>query len=1053
MIPLSFAQRRLWFLSRLAPNPAYNVPFAVRLRGQLSVEALHRALIDVMDRHEALRTVFLEVDGTPYQQITSTDEAPLVWQQVTCGLDDLDGAIEDAARYVFDLGVELPLRATLFTVADDHHVLLLVMHHIVSDGWSMSPLLRDLSRAYAARRDGVAPAWTPLPVQYADYTLWQRELLGDESDPDSLAARQLAYWVKELDALPEELPLPTDRPRPAQPSHHGDTVHWQLDVATHRALLDLADGEQATLFMLLQTAFAVTMTRLGAGHDIVVGSPVAGRTDEALEDLVGFFVNTLVLRTDTSGNPTLRELVARVRRTDLAGFAHQDLPFEQIVEALRPTRSLARHPLFQVMLVLQNNYEARLSLLDLKVTSSVARTRTAKFDLTAAFAEIHSAGELCGIRAVFEYATDLFDRSTVERMAAYMGRVVQAMVRAPDSRVGSVDVLSADERVLVLRHWNNTAVAVGDEWCVHEVVQRQAEAVPDAVALVFGDRRVTYRQLDRAANGLARVLVGRGVGAGELVGVYLDRGVELVVALLAVLKAGAAYTLLDTGHPVQRLGELLEQAGVRTVLSRSVETDRAGWQPERWVDVCAVDEAGGDAPVVRVCPLDAACVMFTSGSTGRPKGVITTHRAIVGSMLGQSFACFGPGEVVLQCSPVPWDAFALELFGALFFGGTCVLQPGQIPDPAVMARLIAEHGVGTVYVSASLLNVLIDDYPQIFGGLRQVMTGGEPASTSHLRRLLHEYPHLRVINGYSPVEVTIFTVTHTVTRQDTEAATVPVGRPLCNKRVYVLDEYLNPVPVGVAGELYMAGVGLARGYLHQPGLTATRFVADPFEAGQRMYRTGDLVRWLPDGTLEFRGRVDDQIKIRGFRVEPAEVEATLARHREVGRVAVIAREDQPGDKRLVAYLVPANGADLDHARIQQWIATKLPDYLVPTAFVTLQRLPRTPNGKLDRAALPAPQLATDPAGRTPRTPREEILCTLYSDVLGVPNINIDHDFFTLGGHSLLAIRLISRIRNAFNVELSIQTVFTARTVSALAPHLDTAEQARPTLRPRSRAAQ
>jgi amino acid adenylation domain-containing protein len=1051
MIPLSFAQQRLWFLSRLEHSPAYNVPIAVNLRGRIDRDALRAALADVVERHEALRTVFPERDGEPYQEVV--DNVRPVWTEVDCVPAEVDALISEASRYVFDVTSELPIRCTLIRSAPNEHVLLVVMHHIVSDGWSMSPLLRDIAQAYEARVAGTTPAWEPLPVQYADYTVWQRELLGEASEAESLAGRQLAYWAKALEAVPEEVTIAPDRPRPARPSYRGEVLPLEFDVDTHAALLELAQREQVTLFMILQAALSGVMSRLGAGHDIVFGSPVAGRVDDALEDLVGFFVNTLVLRTNTSGDPTFRDLLGRVRETDLAAYAHQDLPFERIVEALNPARSLARHPLFQVMLVLQNNDEASLALPELEVTSRLADTGTAKFDMTVAFSEIRNPlGEIAGITGAFEYATDLYDRRTMELVARSMDLVVRAMVADPGARLSEVDIVPAAERALLVDEWSGAGVPVTGEATAHEVFAAQAAATPGVVALIDGAAQVTYAELDARANRLARYLAGCGVARGDLLGIYLTRGIDLVVAVLATLKAGAAYTLLDTKYPVERLASIVDGAGIGMVLSRPSEME--GWTaPGRvtWLDVAdaAVAAQSPTQPAIAVSPADAMCVMFTSGSTGRPKGVVASHRSLVATFVGQEYVTFGPGEVVLQCSPVSWDAFALELFSALFFGGTCVLQPGQTPEPAVIAELIDRHRVTTMHVSASLLNFLVDEYPHAFTGVRQVMTGGEAASVAHLTKLLELQPDLRLVNGYSPVESMIFTVFHPVSRQDCDRGSIPVGNPLRGKQVYVLDERLNVVPVGVVGELYMAGVGLANGYLGQPGVTASRFVANPLGDG-RMYRTGDLVRWRADGVLEFCGRVDDQVKIRGFRVEPGEVETVIGRHDTVKQVAVVVREDTPGDRRLVAYVVGVPGRALDLTALRESVAVALPDYMVPGAFVALDALPITPNGKLDRKALPAPAITASATSRRPRDERESKLCELYTEILGVPGVGIDDDFFTLGGHSLLVTRLISKVRKAFGVELTIQMVFSARTVANLVEQFDSAGKARPALKARAR---
>ncbi|MFI9387411.1 non-ribosomal peptide synthase/polyketide synthase [Kutzneria sp. NPDC052558] len=1031
LVPPSYAQQRLLFLDSVEDSPAYNVPIALRLRGTVDPAALAAALTDVVGRHEALRTVFPEHDGVRHQHVLPPQPIAVDTGEVTEA--ELPARLTALARAGFDLAGELPLRATLLTLGTDEHVFALVLHHIAGDGWSMGPLLRDLSDAYSARLAGQAPDWSPLPVQYADYALWQRDLLGTTDQPTELCATQLDYWRTALDDSPEQLPLPTDRPRPAVASHGGDTVPLALDADLHTRLLALARAHGVTLFMVLQAGFAAVLARSGAGTDIPIGTPVAGRSDDALDDLVGFFVNTLVLRTDVSGAPTFTDLLERVRETDLAAFAHQDVPFEQLVEAINPARSLARHPLFQVMLVLQNNARADLRFAGFDAAVEPMGTDAAKFDLTLGLCEeVDEQGAPAGITGALEFATDLFDPNTAAALVDRLGRLLTAVAESPETPVGAVDLLDPELRQRMLVEWNDTTVHIGPEVCTHEVFQAQVARTPEALALVFESERITYAELNAAANRLAHHLLAEGVDPGELVGVHLDRGVELVVAVLAVLKAGGGYAMLDTAFPADRIAALVAETGARIVIDKAY--------------LAAADLSGRPVtdPAPTAVPGDIACVMFTSGSTGRPKGVLAPHRALVGTFLGQSFADFGPGEVVLQCAPVSWDAFALELFGALLFGGTAVLQPGQSPEPAVIARLIAEHSITTVHVSASLLNFLLDEYPGVFVGVRQVMTGGEAASVSHIAQALKRYPGIRLVNGYSPVENMIFTLCHTMVVADTERTAIPVGRPIANKRVYVLDDTLRPVPPGVAGELYMAGVGMADGYLHQSGLTATRFVANPYgEPGERMYRTGDLVRWSADGVLDFLGRVDHQVKIRGFRVEPGDVETVIGRLPGVAQVAVLVREDRPGDKRLVAYV--AGTPAPDPARLRAQVADQLPDYLVPSAFVPVDALPRTANGKLDRRALPAPDLTTSPAGRAPRTAAEEILCGLFAEVLGLPEVGVDDGFFDLGGHSLLAAKLISRVRAVLGAELGIRDIFAEPTVAGLVGRLG--GRARPALRP------
>ncbi|GLZ37988.1 non-ribosomal peptide synthetase [Actinokineospora sp. NBRC 105648] len=1040
-LPLSYAQQRLWFAAAVGgAGAAYNIPLTLRLTGPVDPDALALAFADVIGRHEPLRTIFPAVEGVPHQRILDRPTTGLTVAEVA--ESRVAELVAEYARHEFDLATEAPLRFGLYRTGPDRHVLLLVLHHIACDGSSLAPLTRDLGAAYAARLGGNSPQWSDLPVQYADYTLWQRGLLED----GSLTA-QTEFWTRALADLPVELDLPDTRPRPAVPSHTGGVVTAAIDADLHRDLAVLARAEHATVFMVLQSALAALYTALGAGTDIPIGSPVAARGDESLDDLVGFFVNTLVLRANTAGDPTFAELLRRVRDTDLAAFAHQDVPFERLVEVLNPDRSSARHPLFQTMLTLQSTGGVAPDLPGLVVETDFGGMGGAKFDLTVAATERHSDDGLpAGISLAVEYGDDRFARPGVRTLLDRFLRLLAAGVARPGAPLSALDVLSGTERDLVVRAWNDTAVEVPDT-TVTGRFEQQAAATPDAVAIVSGTDELTYGGLDARAARLARHLVDLGVGPDAVVGVYLERGVDLIVALLAVLKAGGAYTLLDLEHPVERLRSVLRGVGAGVVLTRAGLGERLADPGTRLVDVLSTVDTEGDAPSVPVDPAGLACVMFTSGSTGTPKGVMTPHRALVSTLVNQDFIDFGPGEVFLQCSPVPWDAFALELFGALFHGRTCVLLPGERTDPAAVRDLLRDKGITTAYLSSSLFNFLLDEYPGVYAGLHQVMTGGESLSVAHVARARAEYPRLRIVNGYSPLENTIFTVCHTVRPEDITATTIPVGKPIANKSTFVLDEHLRPVAPGVAGELYMAGRGLARGYAAQPALTAGRFVACPFGApGERMYRTGDLVRWTAAGLLEFLGRVDDQVKIRGFRVEPAEVEHVIGGLAGVAKVAVIVRQDTPGEKRLVAYLVP-DGA-LDVAAVRATVADRLPDYLVPTAFVVLDALPLTPNGKLDRKALPEP-VRVDTGGRAPETPQEKVLCGLFAEVLGLPSVSLDGHFFHLGGHSLLATRLVSRVRTELGVELGIREVFGNPTVAGLVPLLGGLRKARPALRRRT----
>ncbi|MFK0173923.1 amino acid adenylation domain-containing protein [Streptomyces sp. NPDC090306] len=1065
--PLSYAQSRLWFLDRAREaGAAYNVPVALRMTGDLDTDALRAALDDVVARHEVLRTTFAEHDGTPWQRVRPAAEAHLAFETARTTPDGADDLLTAFAGRVFDLAGELPVRALLVSTdplpapdaGEQCHVLLLVMHHIVADGWSMRPLLDDLSRAYADRAAGRTPDPRPLPVSYADYALWQaEELSGTALD------EQIDYWSKALDGMPDCLALPADGTRQGHGTPAGGTVDLRLPAPVHQALLAIARETGATLFMVLQAAFAGLLTRLGAGSDIPLGTPVAGRPVEALDDVVGFFVNTLVLRTDTGGDPTFRDLVARVRRTDLDAYDHADLPFERLVEALNPPRRGDRQPLFQTMLVLQNNAEATVELPGLRTDVETVTPGAAKFDLTLGLVEEPSGG---GLGGTLEYRADLFSAEAARGITERFERLLTAVAADPGTRLGAIDLLGADERrglVGTTPHPRREDLETG----LFDLVARQADRRPEAVAVVGGTERLTYRALTDRALRTAGELRDLGVRPGDVVGVLADRDTDAVVAVLAALAAGAGCTMLDPRLPDRRLAELVDQAAVRVVQTRTAQAGRlsdVAARPLVLDDPHTVRRTAArpaTAPDTHVTGDDLAFVVFTSGSTGRPKGVAATHRAVAATLLGQTFADLGEDSVWLQCAPVPWDAFLLELFGPLLNGGTCVLQPGPVPDPALMAGLIAEHGVDTLHVSASLLNVITDDYPDVFvtadgpTSVRQVMTGGEAASPTHLARLLALRPDLRLVNGYSPVENMIFALTHDVTPGDCDRP-VPVGRPLAGKTCFLLDDHLEPLPPGAVGELYMSGPGLAHCYLGQGAATAERFVACPWGApGERMYRTGDLGRLRPDGTVEFHGRADTQIKIRGFRVEPAEVQAALNRHDGVRDSAVLALT-RDGDRRLVAHV--AGGPGLDPARLRDHVARELPDHLRPSEYVFLDRLPVNANGKLDRAALAAlpPQpVETSPRRpvRAPRTAAEQTVAALFSDVLGRPgDVGVDEDFFALGGHSLLAIKLISRIRATLGAEITVAALFADPTVAGVARALRTGDRGRPPLRPADRPA-
>ncbi|WP_436498518.1 amino acid adenylation domain-containing protein [Actinokineospora sp. HUAS TT18] len=1047
MIPLSFAQHRLWFLNRLeGPSATYNISGALRLRGPLDHAALAAAFGDVVVRHEALRTVFGEVDGEPYQRVLPEADSRPDFSVVPCAPADVAASVLAAAGHVFDLAAPTPpIRATVFAVGPDEHVLLLTVHHIAADGWSIAPLLRDLGVAFGARRGGAVPDWEPLPVQYVDYTLWQRELLGDANDPHSLLSEQLSYWGKELAGLPECLTLPTDRPRPPASSYRGGNVSLMIEAETHARVVELAQAHGATVFMVLHAAVAALLCGLGAGTDIPIGSPIAGRTDEALDDLVGFFINTLVLRADASGDPTFQDLLARVRDTVLAAYANQDVPFERVVELIAPPRSSAYNPLFQVMLALQNNQRAANLLPGLDVEVEPVGVATAKVDLTFALAETYDRGRPDGIRCDIQFAVDLFDRPTVETIARRLARLLDTVTANPGIAISQVDLMSAEERHRVLTEWNPAAVEPATGTMPGWLAERAA-TVPHSTAVVCGESSLTFGELAARVNRLARLLIARGVGAEDRVALLLPRSVDQVVALLAVLTAGAAYVPIDAGYPPERVRFVLDDADPVLLI-----TDSAPPWPGAVLAIDDLDLSGfAETPVTdadRRTPLrreHPAYVIYTSGSTGRPKGVVVCHQSVANLFAfhrAEFIEPLGgrPTRVGLTAS-MSFDASVDYLLLMLAGLELHVLDDDVRRDAAAVVGYARAHGLDVLGATPSYVEELLGQ-GLLTGQVRpsMLLIGGEPASAW----LWDQVRDVRAFNLYGPTECTVDTVGCRIAERDRPV----IGKPIRGTRAYVLDAALRVVPPGTAGELYLAGAPLARGYHGRTALTAERFVADPFgPAGSRMYRTGDLARWTADGVLEYLGRADDQVKVRGFRIEPGEIGAVLADHPAVARAAVIVREDKPGDRRLAAYLVPADGP-IDTAAVRAHLAATLPDYMVPAALIELDELPLTANGKLDRRALPAPGHT---AGRAPRTSREEILCGLFARTLGVDAVGVDDSFFAMGGHSLLATQLISRVRAAFGTELSVRALFQTPTVAGLAAVLDDGESARTAVRPEPR---
>ncbi|WP_425343124.1 amino acid adenylation domain-containing protein [Nocardia cyriacigeorgica] len=1102
-LPLSLAQRRMWFLNRFdqdaaVGSSAYNLPFALRLTGTLDVDALGAALADVVARHEVLRTVYPETPDGPVQVILPPGEGAPVLNVRSVDEADVPGAVYALASAPFDVTDEVPLRAVLLCVQDPSsqdrtaaegtaghgaavasnartYVLAVVVHHIAGDASSMAPLVRDVMIAYAARTAGMAPEWQPLPVQYADYALWQRAVLGAEDDTNSVAAQQIAFWREQLAGLPDVLDLPTDRPRPAVASMAGGKVPVAIDAETHAGLVALAREHNATLFMVVHTAFAVLLARLSASSDIAIGTPVAGRGERELDDLIGMFVNTVVFRTRVGGGATFTDLLAGQRDTDLRAFANADIPFERLVEVLNPPRSTAHHPLFQVGLSFQNVARAELELPGLAVSAVDADLDVSQFDLHLIIGDSYDeSGTPTGLGGFFTYATDLFDESTVRGFADRLARVLAAVVQHPDAVVGDIDLLDAAERERVVREWNATEHALDGAATLAAILDSAVAAAPDRVALVAdlpsvpassGSARsadpapadvatLTYRALDERVNRLARYLIAQGVGPETRVALALRRSIDLVVAMYAVTRAGGAYVPVDPDQPAERTGYILATAEPLCVLTNAEAGFDAVAAPVRTLDELALD-VFDPAPITdadRLAPLrpeHTAYVIFTSGSTGRPKGVAVPHRAIVNQLQWKTtqFGLTG-ADVVLLKTAATFDLSVWEFWSAAACAGRLVIAaPDGHRDPAYLAELMADQRVSTLHVVPSMLDALVT--AGLPGALRRVLAIGEALPAAPAQRVLREHPGVELFNLYGPTEAAVSITAHRVTRAD--QASVPIGGPEWNSRVYVLDARLRPVAPGVTGELYLAGAQLARAYIARPDLTAERFVANPFEPAARMYRTGDLAAWTRTGELEYRGRTDFQVKIRGFRIELGEVEAALLAVPGVAQAAVVARSDAHTGERLVAYLVPdsaqpadtmtgtrsrhhaevSSSTEVDVAAVKSALSAALPSYMVPSAFVVLEALPRTVNGKLDRKALPEPEFRPREF-RAPSTPTEEIVAGVFAEVLGAERVGADDDFFALGGNSLLATQVAARLGAALDARVPVRALFEASTVSGLA---------------------
>ena len=1034
-LPLSFNQQRLWFMEQLeGANFIYNIPMAWQITGPLDVDVLEKCVTEIVRRHEALRTIFPEENDTAAQHISAPQTVRLPVVDLRHLPDDeLTAEARRCAfeeiEILFNLAEGPLFRGKLLRLRDDLHIFVFIVHHIVFDVWSIGVFVQELSALYKAFSSEQASPLPELSIQYADFANWQNTWLAGD-----ILEQQLAYWEKKLSSSLPILELPTDYPRPPVYSFRGDVHSFILDDELVEAVKAFAQKEGVTLFILLLTVYKVLLYRYSGQTDIIVGAPIAGRTRPELAGLIGFFVNTMVLRNDLSGEPTFLELLGRVKRTALDAYAHQDVPFQVLVEKIHPDRSLSHPPLFQVSFILQNSQQGRLEIPGLEIVPFKGERNTSgvAFDLNLTMEETIS-----GLMGVLEYNKNLFDASTIERMAGHFQTLLAAIVANPNQPISQLPLLSDAERHQLLVEWNDTNAYYPDDKCFHQLVEEQVERTPDAVAAVFEQEQLTYRELNRRANQLAHYLRKLGVKREDLIGICIDRSLEMVVGILGILKSGGAYVPLDPVYPQDRLTFMLEDSQVPVLLTQK---HVASGLPAHKAHTICLDS---DWPLIAgentenpdshgLTPENLAYVIYTSGSTGRPKGTLIAHRGLcnVAYRQIQRFQ-LGVGDTVLQLASLSFDAAVFEFSVALASGARLCLgrRESLLPGPNLL-KVLQEYDVSFVlFPPSALANLPADPLP----ALRTLTVGGEACSADLVARWSEGRSFF---NLYGPTESTILGTTIECTDSSKKP---PIGRPIDNSDVYVLDSHLQPVPIGVPGELHIGGVSLARGYLNRPELTAEKFIPHPFrdEPGARLYKTGDLVCYLPDGNIEYLGRIDHQVKVRGFRIELGEIESVLASFPAVREAAVIVREDQPGNKRLVAYVVFEHV--LESSELRALLKETLPEYMIPSAFVALDALPLTSNNKVDRRALPAPERAQREDIVAPRNELEQILADIWTDVLKQGQVGIHDNFFELGGHSLLAVQLTTKIQQQFGKECHVASLFQSPTIAQFAHFLEQQE--------------
>lgn len=1040
-VPLSFAQQRLWFIDQLDPHSAaYIIPLAYRFNGHLDVAALEKTVSEIIRRHEVLRTTFKVVDGQPVQVINPAQPQTIPLIDIS-ELNDEERAaksrllVTEEARRPFDLRSDAMFRALLIRLSAEEHALVFSLHHIACDGWSFNVLLREVGTLYRSYSEGHASPLAELPIQYADFAHWQRNSLDGQ-----VLSPQLAYWKEQLTGV-APLELPIDRPRPSVLSYRGADEILPFENSLIESLRELGQRHGVTLFMVLLSAFKVLLMRYTGQRDICVGTPIAGRNWTEIEGLIGFFVNTLVMRTEVRGDDSFEAVMRRVREVALNGYAHQDVSFEKLVEEIQPERDASRQPFFQVMFALNTDTNQATgkggSGQGMALSPFQFDYTTTRYDLELF---VNDVGNDCFGKIV--YNTDLFEAPTIRRMLFHFRNLLVSIVDNPKQAVSALPLLSDNERQQILHEWNDTVRPFPSHLCLSQLFETQVQASPDATALIFEDRQFTYAELNERANLLAHRLRRLGVRPEQRVGILMERQPDLIVSLLAILKAGGAYLPLDPEYPQERLSFMLADADVRVVLTQqhlASHVRRDGLEivcvDTDWASIETEESAANPENVTTSDNL--AYVIYTSGSTGIPKGVEVTHRNVARLLFGVDYARFEGRPRILHMASVSFDASTFEVWGALLHGGCLVLYPERVPSFAGIANSVKRYGIDMMWLTASLFNAVVDDAPDSLQGVKQLLVGGEALSVGHVKRALEKLEDVQLTNGYGPTESTTFTCCHRIDAVSGDERGIPIGRPIGNTEVYVLGQSMEVVGVGVSGELYIGGDGLARGYMRRPELTAERFVPNPYgEPGARLYRTGDVCRYREDGAIEYVGRIDGQVKVRGHRIELGEIETAIGAIANVREVVVVAREDQPGDKRLVAYVV--SEGEQNGAEIQKQLQDRLPEYMIPTAFVNMEALPLTSNGKVDRKRLPAPetqQLETVEEPVEPLTEVAKVIRKIWQEVLKVESVGVNRNFFDLGGHSLLMVQVHGRLQQTYGEELSMTELFKYPTVSALAEYL------------------